>query len=124
MSLIIGSSVVWLRVRWYEVFLIVHIVLALVTLVTLFYHTWIFPYKIYDPFLWPCVAFWVFDRFVRLMRAGITFLGSPQGKATVEYDEAADIVRVDVTKIVDKWRPGGGAHFFVYVVHHLRLRSY
>lgn len=114
MSLLVGFSVVYLRVRFYDLFLLLHIGLALITLVTVFYHTIIFADHLYDGFLWPCVGFWVFDRMVRLMRVAAVWIRAPTGKALLEYDEAADIIRMDVTTILEKWENRAGSHFFVY----------
>lgn len=47
-----------LRTKLYELFLYIHIVLALITLVMLFYHVTIFDHQ-YDGWLWACVAIWV-----------------------------------------------------------------
>lgn len=112
MSLILGFSVLWLRVRFYDVFVIIHIALALVTLVNLFYHTKIFNGE-YDGFLWPCVAFWVFDRAVRIGRVTYFLVIAPKGKAIMTYDKDADIIRVNVTSILGRQPPRLGSHFFL-----------
>ena len=113
MSLILGFSVMWLRTRWYETFLLLHIALALITLVNLFYHTKIFIGE-YEPFLWPCVAFWAFDRAVRLGRLAFNFFTARTTVSIVEYDAAADLVRIDITSSLGRLNKAHfGTHIFV-----------
>jgi uncharacterized membrane protein YozB (DUF420 family) len=47
-----------IREKLYETFLIIHIFLALATLVLLFYHVAIFDGE-YDGWLWACAGVWV-----------------------------------------------------------------
>jgi RsiW-degrading membrane proteinase PrsW (M82 family) len=61
MSLIIPFSIRPMREKLYEVFLLLHIALALATLVLLFYHVEIYDGQ-YDGSLWACVAIWVSNR--------------------------------------------------------------
>ena len=113
MSLAVCLSVAWLRIRWYDLFLVVHIVLALITLVMLFYHTIIFLGE-FDGYLWPCVAFWAFDRAVRIGRVVWNLATTKSIKCMIEYDQDADVVRVDMTDALGRWRGGGnGAHYYM-----------
>jgi hypothetical protein len=115
MSLLMGLSIPWLRARAYEFFLIAHIVLALVTLVNLFYHTKIFNGE-FDGFLWPCVAFWVFDRLCRIVRTTYMLCkGGLSKHAVVEYEADAQLIRIDVTDIMRAVKPATGSSFFLYV---------
>ena len=99
--------------RYYDIFLILHILLALGVLVTLFYHTKIFEGE-FDGFLWPCVAFWVFDRTCRIGRVlYFTFRRGKLAKATVEYSEEDEIMRIDVTDVLKGLHCQGGLHFFL-----------
>lgn len=51
MSLLMGFSALWFRVKAYDVFLLIHLAGALVTLVTLFYHTEIWNHGSFSPLL-------------------------------------------------------------------------
>ena len=113
MSFAVCLSVAWLRVRWYDLFLVVHIVLAIITLVMLFYHTIIFLGQ-FDGYLWPCVAFWGFDRSVRIGRIAWNLATAKSTKCMIEYDQDADIVRVDMTDAIGRWGGGlDGAHYYM-----------
>ncbi|EXJ78504.1 hypothetical protein A1O1_08905 [Capronia coronata CBS 617.96] len=67
MSLLLLFSSIHLRRHSYEIFLLLHTVLSVVTIVGLFHHTAIFQGE-YDPYLWPVVAIWLFDRVARIVR--------------------------------------------------------
>lgn len=58
MSLMLPFSIKPIREKWYEFFLIAHIVLALATLILLFYHVTVYGTD-YNGWLWGCVAVWV-----------------------------------------------------------------
>jgi len=58
MSIIIVCSFRPIRARFYEVFLLLHILMAVTCLVLLFYHVEIFEGQ-YDPWMWACVGVWV-----------------------------------------------------------------
>lgn len=58
MSLLLAFSIRPIRQKCYEVFLIVHIGLAIACIILLFYHVKIFDSE-YDPWLWACVGVWV-----------------------------------------------------------------
>lgn len=58
MSLMLPFSIKPICDKWYEFFLIEHIVLALSTLTLLFYHVTVYGTD-YNGWLWGCVAVWV-----------------------------------------------------------------
>ncbi|KAF2760469.1 hypothetical protein EJ05DRAFT_285911 [Pseudovirgaria hyperparasitica] len=113
MSLVLVFSIMFLRIRWYDFFLVLHIVLSIVTLVNLFYHTKIFNGE-YNGFLWPCVAFWAFDRAVRIARVCFHWAFAATLKAPLEYDTEGNILRIDVTNVFSRIAPQGGAYYFLY----------
>ncbi|KAK6369481.1 hypothetical protein LTS17_009387 [Exophiala oligosperma] len=127
MSLLLGFSSIYLRVHHYEIFLVIHIVLSVITLVGLFYHTFVFTTHEYDPYLWPCVAIWVFDRVARLVRLGycnfrVGRSGGPVfSTATATYNKAADLIRVEVFPSSQLLRPGAGQHYYIYQFNRLRF---
>ena len=113
MSFAVCFSVTWLRVRWYDLFLVLHIIFALVTLVMLFYHTNIFLGE-FDGYLWPCVAFWTFDRLARIARIVWNLATAKSTKCLIEYDQDADVVRVDMTDALGRWGGGdNGAYYYM-----------
>ncbi|ETI24659.1 hypothetical protein G647_04028 [Cladophialophora carrionii CBS 160.54] len=127
MSLIVLFSFMWFRVRSYELFLLIHIALSVITLVGLFYHTRIFEGE-YDGYLWPPVAIWCFDRAVRLVRwaycnvhvkRSSSIVGT---KATASYDKDANLIRLEVVPGSRMLKPGPGQHYFLY--QPLRLKGW
>lgn len=112
MCLVLGFSIQWLRAHHYDVFLLLHIALSLTTLVCLFYHTKIF-YGKYDGFLWPCVAFWGFDRLCRILRILYFTRRADVAKTMVDFDDGSGIVRIDATSIFLPRKTPGGNHFFL-----------
>lgn len=84
-------------------------------------HTEIFE-GAYDPYLWPLVAIWVFDRFVRLVRlvyCNVHFRLSKSKnllttKTTVIYDRDAEVIRLEVIPGTRMLKPKPGQHYFLY----------
>lgn len=127
MSFLIIFSFSYFRNKLYENFLIVHIVLSVLLLVFLYYHTNIFDLEDYNyPFLLTACVIWGFDRFVRIVRQLYINLhvrrssSSTSGsrlqttKATVTFHESANILTVDVVPGNAKLFPGPGQHYFLY----------
>ena len=83
-------------------------------------HTEIFDGE-YDGYLWPCVGFWVFDRFIRLVRIGLLNwrVLNPKddqlkrNKATAAYDPEGDIIRLTVRPSINL-AVGAGVHYYIY----------
>ncbi|KAH8897703.1 hypothetical protein GQ53DRAFT_712143 [Thozetella sp. PMI_491] len=121
MSLIVFFSFMWFRTKSYEVFLLIHIVLSVAVIVALFYHTSIFEGE-YDPYLWPLVAIWSFDRFLRIVRVVVCNLNIfsqkgrqvHPGRSVVAYDADTDILRVEVAVAAVLFKPQPGQHYYLY----------
>lgn len=116
MSLLLVVSSMFFRQRSYEVFLLLHIGLSVLALVGLFYHVAIFDGE-YNPYLWPLVAIWGFDRAARLIRwaycnANIRFWSGTT--AIASYDADADLIRLSVVPGSNILKPGAGHHYFLY----------
>ncbi|KJR86002.1 FRE family ferric-chelate reductase [Sporothrix schenckii 1099-18] len=127
MSFIVLFSFSVLRNKLYEHFLLVHIVLSVLLLVFLYHHTAIFALGDYNnPFILTACILWGFDRFLRLVRQAYVNLhvrsrsrnrvGSrlQTTKATVTYNEAANLLVVDVVPGNARLFPGPGQHYFLY----------
>ncbi|UKZ90577.1 uncharacterized protein TrAFT101_005587 [Trichoderma asperellum] len=117
MSFIVLFSFSWFRRKIYESFLLIHITLSIVVIIALFYHTSIFDGE-YDPYLWPLVAIWSFDRFLRIVRVVYCNLHVRLSKkrlhrsvAAISYDQDANIVRIQINTHV---RPRPGQHYYLY----------
>ncbi|KAI2004749.1 hypothetical protein LOZ52_004990 [Ophidiomyces ophidiicola] len=121
MSFLLIFSSIWLRMKSYEVFLLLHIALSIVTIVALFHHTWVFKTREYDAYLWPLVAIWVFDRTLRIIRLvycnlrvrlGSKFLQNTETVAI--YDKDSDVIRLEVTPASTSLKLRPGQHYYLY----------
>lgn len=81
----------------------------------------------YDGYLWPCVAIWCFDRFVRFVRLAycnyrVRFSGSLISTASSgTYDKDSDLLRIVVIPGSRMIRPGPGQHYYIYQYNMLRF---
>ena len=74
-------------------------------------------------FLWCCVAIWAFDRVMRLARTA--YLGLVPRfmkgiKATATYDDASEIIRLDVTDFLSNKDITPGHYYYLYAPAHLQ----
>ncbi|OJJ68104.1 hypothetical protein ASPBRDRAFT_159799 [Aspergillus brasiliensis CBS 101740] len=118
MSVLLIHSVTWLRRKWYEVFLLSHIFLAIVLIYALFRHTrpdgpqW-------NPYLWTVVAIWIFDRLLRIARIaycnlhiGFSERGISLPSSTVTYSADSDLMTIDIDA-PSHLTPKPGQHYFL-----------
>ncbi|KAK6002611.1 hypothetical protein QM012_001361 [Aureobasidium pullulans] len=120
MGLLLVFSVSWLRVKFYEFFLVVHIVLSVVTLVGCFLHTSIFDAR-YDAYLWPVAIVWVLDRALRLLRLITCSVHVRLGKQTIHrtystasYSKKSDVIRLDMRTDSFLAQPAAGQFYYLY----------
>ncbi|RVX68247.1 hypothetical protein B0A52_07250 [Exophiala mesophila] len=110
MSLLMGLSSVYLRMRHYEVFLIIHIVFAVLTLVGLWYHT-------------VDIGQGLLVRFVRLAYCNyrVRYSGTaPLSTTTIAtYSKDTDMIRIEAVVGPNLLRPGPGQHYFLYQYNRL-----
>ena len=98
-------SVLPIRHRWYEAFLIGHIIFSIITLVGCWYHVWYLYQNLWGFEVWLYIAIggWVFDRVFRLVR--MAKWGIKQATIT-SIDE--DYVQIDIPDVVME------GHAFLY----------
>ncbi|CAG8879746.1 unnamed protein product [Penicillium salamii] len=122
MVLLLITSLDRIRIATYELFLIAHVVLSVLTLVGCFYHTIIFEGHEYWQYLWPSTIIWVADRFLRIVRlcycnlhVSISNKRLVKSSATrMVYDKAADVVRMEITPATPLLQPSPGQYYFLY----------
>lgn len=114
MSLMLPFSIKPIREKWYEFFLIAHIVLALATLILLFYHVTVYGTD-YNGWLWGCVAVWVFDRFIRIVRVQVLSFKAAAGNNAVMVATGGEkgLIRLSVTSSI-RHTPKPGQHYYLY----------
>ncbi|KAK4149021.1 fcd1ed96-f99e-4d28-9e70-49d2afc1fed5 [Chaetomidium leptoderma] len=110
-----GFAFLPFRIRFYELFLVLHIVLVVLSLVGCWYHLvphFGFDYG-YQVWLYLCFAFWAADRLARLARVAYY---NPLGgsKALVEAIPGCDIMQVTVFPRAT-WGFGPAQHSFLYL---------
>lgn len=111
--LMLASSIKIVRETAYDIFLAAHIGLAIAVLVSLFFHTKKYQ-GAYDPWLWACVGFWVFDRVCRGGRILLCLAGSGSGTiAATELHGEANLIRVDIASSYFKGKYMQGGHVFL-----------
>lgn len=104
-ALICFQGLLFLRRRWYETFLVVHILLAIFFVAGTWYHVWELGYA---QLLYPCFAVWAFDRVVRFGRMAV--FGFPKLKISYHADET---LRIEVPK-PSYWHATPGGHAWIY----------
>ncbi|PYH78571.1 hypothetical protein BO82DRAFT_342131 [Aspergillus uvarum CBS 121591] len=120
MFLMIPFSCGALRKRFYEVFLIVHVLFGIVIVYALFRHMSKFGTE-YTPHLWPVVAIWSFDRLVRILRLVVCNLSiyrsssvhSPY-QTTVTYHPSSDVLQIEIQPVTLPTSPRAGHYYYLY----------
>ncbi|KAK6365550.1 hypothetical protein LTS17_011269 [Exophiala oligosperma] len=111
------SSSVYFRIKFYDFFLISHKALSIVFLAGLFYHVGHFTGN-YDPFIWPLVGVWVFDRSVRIIRLAYCnttlFRCRISNNTMATYSKQSGLIKLEVTTTSRLLKGGAGRHFFLY----------
>lgn len=110
--LVLSTPVI--RYKFYDIFLLLHIALAVVSFVGVWYHLeqW---HSYFNGYLYTVIAVWVLERLMRLIRILVVFFYDPGvvGHAQLSWDEAANIVRVDATDLVRKLHPQPGSTYYL-----------
>lgn len=112
-------SGLYVRRSYYETFLILHIILAVIVIVACWYHAYDL-YKFlgaYQTWLYACSAVWAFDRFARVAR--ILHAGPRYAKMSELGDEQG-FVRVDFPGLRWSLEPGRHAYFYFPTLTPLR----
>ncbi|KAH8898320.1 ferric-chelate reductase [Thozetella sp. PMI_491] len=114
--IIMLTSVLFIRQRAYELFLITHVVMAVICVVGCWYHVW-YGYENtfgYETWLYATIAVWFFDRVARVAR--ILKAGIRRSKV---IEISPTIVRVDIPGI--RWAaPGRSVYVYFPTLRPLR----
>ncbi|KAJ0107509.1 hypothetical protein J7T55_007698 [Diaporthe amygdali] len=106
-SLVLILAAAPIRARFYDTFLVMHILLAVVFFSTLWYHV---QAQFFLPYLWPIVAIWGLERLLRIVRLFIT---GAKGTVGVSVDASAGLLRIDASSIFGKRRPTPGNTYYI-----------
>lgn len=114
LACMLGLSIPVIRYKFYDIFLLLHIALAVVSFVGVWYHLeqW---HSYFNGYLYPVIAVWVLERLLRFIRVLVVLcVGSgDMGHANLSWDEAANIVRIDATDLLRKLHPQPGSTYYL-----------
>ncbi|KAM6479473.1 ferric reductase like transmembrane component-domain-containing protein [Trichoderma sp. SZMC 28011] len=113
-------SVYWIRRRFYEAFLIIHIGLSILILFTMLGHVSIFNGE-YDALFWVPAFIWVFDRVMRLLRIIIYNPGRWSTTALASYSDSANIIRLTIPTDNALYKIRPGIFFYLTVLNDTRF---
>ncbi|KAG6012106.1 hypothetical protein E4U54_007723 [Claviceps lovelessii] len=120
MCALVVCSIYWFRRKNYELFLVLHIVMSVVVLVTMLGHVSIFNGE-YDVLFWVPVFLWVFDRAMRVLR--IVFF-NPSTKPTIAaaiYSPATNMVRLEIPCRVQAYKVQPGTYYYLTILDDKRF---
>lgn len=103
-GIICVQALLYFRRRWYDIFLAIHVVLAVFWVVGAWYHL---SYMGYSQMMYAVFAVWAFDRVVRVLR--LCYFGFPTAKVTL----VEDTLKVEIPR-PKHWRPIAGGHIWVH----------
>lgn len=77
----------------------------------------------FDGYLWPCVAFWCFDRLLRYGRLVYTNVMPRLSKhvtTLASYSPASNMIRIDLTELLPNQKLAPGIFYYIYLPVSLR----
>lgn len=77
----------------------------------------------FNGFVWPCVAIWALDRLLRIGRViyfGLLPRFGKGQKAIATYNESAEIIRLDITKLLPSKEISPGHYYYLYAPGQIR----
>ncbi|PCD20928.1 hypothetical protein FGRA07_05080 [Fusarium graminearum] len=116
MSLLVGASFYWIRRQQYELFLVVHIIMSILLLVTMLAHVSIFQGE-YDVFFWVPCFIWVADRVLRALRIAAFNPKLWDTWATSIYHPTSNIVRLVIPYSSSLYKPAPGTFYYIHVLN-------
>lgn len=108
MVLLCVQGLLVLRREFYEIFLVIHIILAITFIIVTWAHL---KMRLHMDWIFASIAIWSFDRFARLVR--MSSFGAPKASVTLLSD---DCLRVEVKK-PRYWPSVPGGYAWVYFGH-------
>jgi predicted ferric reductase len=116
MCALLAFSLYGIRRAHYEIFLVTHIVLSMAVLWAMYQHVEIFPSGEWNIFIWPCVYIWILDRVLRAARILAFDRRFWNPRATVSFDPASNLVRMDVDGSRNWIKPQPGSYYYIHVL--------
>ncbi|KAH8083038.1 ferric reductase like transmembrane component-domain-containing protein [Filobasidium floriforme] len=117
MSLMIPLSLRKFRGIAYEAFLVIHISLAVMTLVAMFYHVKIMEGE-YNAYLWICVGLWSAERVIRIVRILVfswkAMVGQNVKLTLGDGGNGIELLHLTVQTSLS-YQPAPGTYYFLYL---------
>ncbi|KAK2594310.1 hypothetical protein QQS21_007955 [Conoideocrella luteorostrata] len=120
MCVLVACSIYWLRRQKYELFLILHIGMSVIILVTMLGHVSIFNGE-YDSLFWVPVFIWIFDRALRVFRI---FFFNPTLKPTVAaaiHSSSTNMVRLEIPCHFRAYKVKPGTYYYISIIDDKRF---
>ncbi|GKT41536.1 ferric/cupric reductase transmembrane component B [Colletotrichum spaethianum] len=115
MVALLVASVYWMRRKQYELFLILHILLSILTLITMLGHVSIFKGE-YDILFWVPFYSWIGDRVLRMARTLSFNLRFWNTFALASYDANSNIIRLSIPYSTSFYEPKPGTYYYLHVL--------
>ncbi|TDZ13457.1 Ferric/cupric reductase transmembrane component B [Colletotrichum spinosum] len=115
MCFLLIASVFWMRRKHYELFLILHILLSILTLITMLGHVSIFNGQ-FDMLFWVPLYIWIADRVLRMCRTLSFNLKFWNTFAYATYDANSNIIRLSVPYSTSFYEPKPGTYYYLHVL--------
>ncbi|OHE99961.1 ferric reductase like transmembrane component [Colletotrichum orchidophilum] len=120
MVALLFASVFWMRRKQYELFLILHILLSILVLITMLGHVSIFMGQ-FDILFWVPCFIWIADRVLRMSRTLSFNLKFWNTFALATYDANSNIVRINVPYSTSFYEPKPGSYYYLHVLSDKRF---
>ncbi|WYZ43936.1 hypothetical protein EsH8_VII_000372 [Colletotrichum jinshuiense] len=120
MVALLVASVYWMRRKQYELFLILHILLSILVLITMLGHVSIFKGE-YDILFWIPFLIWIGDRVLRMSRTLSFNLKFWNTFAYATYDANSNIIRLSVPYSTSYYQPKAGTYYYLHVLSDKRF---
>ncbi|KAL0934847.1 ferric-chelate reductase [Colletotrichum truncatum] len=120
MVFLLVASVFWMRRKQYELFLILHILLSILTLITMLGHVSIFKGQ-FDMLFWIPFFIWIADRVLRMSRTLAFNLKFWNTFALATYDANSNIIRLSVPYSTSLYEPKPGTYYYLHVLSDKRF---
>ena len=104
-ALMLFQGMLYLRRRFYEVFVLTHIIMGVFYVIGTWEHVVDLGYMWY---VYASVAFWAFDRLIRIIR--LLHFGFPEATVNLMSDET---LKITIPRPGD-WKPAPGGHVFIH----------
>ncbi|KAF7557597.1 hypothetical protein G7Z17_g508 [Cylindrodendrum hubeiense] len=116
MSILVGLSCYWIRRQQYELFLVIHIGMSVIVLVTMLGHVSIFDGE-YDALFWIPAFIWMADRVFRALRIMAFNPNFWRTWASATYNESSNIIRVSIPWGTSLYKPAPGTFYYIHVLN-------